>query len=56
MDRVGSLIDITRTLISFNKLSKVNKKGRVGEANVDQQEIFSFVSTLRPNPLLHLAN
>lgn len=35
MERVGSLIDFTRTLISFNKLAKVSKGGREGEAEID---------------------
>lgn len=32
MERVGSLIDFTRTLISFNKLAKVRMRGRKREA------------------------
>lgn len=31
MERIGSLIDFTRTLISFNKLVKVRKGGKEGD-------------------------
>jgi len=51
MDRVGNLIDFTRMLISFNKLSKVSKKGKVGDLNIEQQDILSLVSTPCPKIL-----
>jgi dynein heavy chain len=40
MERVGSLIDFTRTLISFNKLAKVRAREGGKEGGKDVENVF----------------